>query len=55
MSTSFKLNDTEYVLTFNDGFNDESLRLYDGGWTTEIDIAEMLGGSPDTLHTNVWN
>ncbi|MEM7060739.1 MAG: family 16 glycosylhydrolase [Pseudomonadota bacterium] len=30
MATSFKLNDKDYVLTFNDEFNDESLRLFDG-------------------------
>lgn len=26
----------------------------DGGWTSEIDIAEVLGHDTDTLHTNFW-
>lgn len=26
----------------------------DGDWSSEIDIFEILGGSADTIHTNVW-
>ena len=26
----------------------------DGGWSSEIDIAEVLGSNTDAVHTNVW-